>query len=89
MPLLPMLGGCNNAPTKHLGVEAMKTKTTKFMGKTVAVYGKRKRIVKNRFGLSMGETFAGLHVGKTSHYLPMPMFSKRKFGGVRDIVKAV
>lgn len=69
------------------GVDAMRTKTTKFMGKTVAVYGQRKRVASNRFGLSLGETFAGLHVGKTSHYLSMPIFTKRKFGGVRDIVK--
>lgn len=66
----------------------MKTKTTKIMGKTVAVYGNRKRVAKNRFGLSMGETFAGLHFGKSSHYLSIPMFASRKFGGVRDIVKS-
>ena len=69
------------------GVDAMKTKTTKFMGKTVAVYGQRKRVEKNRYGLSFGSTFTGLHLGKTSRYLSIPFLSKRKFGGVRDIVK--
>ena len=66
----------------------MKTYTTKVLGKTVAVYGYRPRQVKNRYGLSFGETFTGLHFGKGSHYLSVPFFSKRKFGGVNDIVKA-
>lgn len=66
----------------------MKTYTTKVMGKTVAVYGKRKREVQNRYGLSFGETFTGFHFGKTSRYLSIPMFASRKFGGVKDIVKA-
>ena len=63
----------------------MKTYTTKLFGKTVAVYGKRKRVVKNRYGLSFGSTFTGLHLGKTSRYLSIPFLSKRQFGGVRDI----
>lgn len=65
----------------------MKTYTTKLMGKTVAVYGKRKREVQNRFGVNLGETFMGVHIGKTSHYLSVPAIAKRKFGGVADIVK--
>ena len=65
----------------------MKTYTTKIMGKTVAVYGKRKREVHNRYGVRFGSTFMGLHMGKTSHYLSLPMWVKRKFGGVKDIVK--
>ena len=63
----------------------MKTYTTKLFGKTIAVYGTRKRQVKNRYGLSFGNTFTGLHLGKTSRYLSVPVFSKKKFGGVRDI----
>lgn len=65
----------------------MKTYTTKLMGKTVAVYGKRKREVQNRFGVNLGKTFMGVHIGKTSHYLTVPAIAKRKFGGVADIVK--
>ena len=65
----------------------MKTYTTKLFGKTVAVYGKRKRVVKNRYGLSFGSTFTGLHLGKTSRYLSVPFLSKRQFGGVRDITR--
>ena len=69
------------------GVDAMKTKTTKFMGKTVMVYGYRPREVKKRYGVGFGDTFTGFHWGKSSHYLSFPFMSKRKFGGVRDIVK--
>lgn len=64
----------------------MKTYTTKFFGKTVAVYGNRKREINNRYGVKFGSTFVGLHMGKTSHYLSVPMWVKRKFGGVKDIV---
>jgi len=64
----------------------MKTKTVKVFGKTVAVYGKRNRGVKNRFGVSRGTTFTGLHFAKASHYLHIPALSKRSFGGVKDIV---
>lgn len=65
----------------------MKTYTTKIMGKTVAVYGKRKREVQNRFGVKLGSTFMGVHVGKTSHYLSVPALASRKFGGIADIVR--
>jgi hypothetical protein len=65
----------------------MKTYTTKIMGKTVAVYGKRQRVIKRRFGVNVGSTFTGVHLGKTSHYLSIPMWVKRKFGGVQDIAK--
>ena len=64
----------------------MKTTTLKLSNKTLATYGIRKRYVKNRFGFSKGSTFLGLHVGKTSHYLSVPMWVKRKFGGQQDIV---
>lgn len=63
----------------------MKTYTTKLFGKTVAIYGYRPRQVKKRYGLSFGKTFTGLHFGKGSHYLSVPVFSRKKFGGVRDI----
>jgi hypothetical protein len=63
----------------------MQTKTIKIMGKTVAVVGKRPRLVKNRFGFSKGTTFFGLHLGKTSRYLSIPSLASRKFGGVADI----
>lgn len=63
----------------------MKTTTFKIAGKTVATTGIRKRVVKNRFGLSMGETFMGLHLGKTSRYLSVPALAGRKFGGQADI----
>ena len=63
----------------------MKTTTIKIMGKTVAVVGNRKRVVRNRFGLNMGSTFMGLHLGKTSRYLSVPVLASRKFGGVADI----
>ena len=65
----------------------MKTYTTKIMGKTVAVYGKRERVIRNRFGVSLGSTFMGLHLGKTSRYLSIPALAKRTFGGVKDIQK--
>lgn len=64
----------------------MKTKTIKVFGKTVAVYGQRKRVVENRYAVSSGSTFNGLHLGKTSHYLSLPVLAKRKFGGQKDIV---
>lgn len=63
----------------------MKTTTYKIMGKTVAVTGNRKRVVKNRFGFNKGKTFFGLHFGKTSRYLSIPSLAKRKFGGQADI----
>lgn len=63
----------------------MQTTTYKIMGKTVAVTGNRKRVVQNRFGLSKGSTFMGLHFGKTSRYLSIPSLAKRKFGGQADI----
>jgi len=66
----------------------MKTKTIKMFGNTVAVVGKRNRVASNRFGIKRGETFTGFHFGKTSHYLSLPAFAQRKFGGVNDIVKA-
>ena len=66
----------------------MKTKTIKMFGNTVAVIGKRQRVASNRFGIKRGETFTGFHFGKTSHYLSLPAFAQRKFGGVNDIVKA-
>ena len=66
----------------------MKTTTYKIMGKTVAVTGNRKRVVENRFGLSKGTTFFGLHLGKTSRYLSIPLLAKRKFGGQADIQEA-
>ena len=69
------------------GVEAMKTKTTKILGKTVMVYGYRPRVIRKRYGVKFGQTFTGLHWGKASHYLSFPFLSSRKFGGVRDIVK--
>lgn len=64
----------------------MKTKTVKLFGKTVVVYGFRPRVIKNRYGVSRGTTFTGLHLGKASHYLHIPALSKRSFGGVKDIV---
>jgi hypothetical protein len=63
----------------------MKTKTIKLFGKTVAVVGKRPRVSKYRFGVSSGSTFMGLHTGKVSRYLHVPMFANRTFGGVADI----
>lgn len=63
----------------------MKTKTLKIFGKTLAVYGKRKRYVENRYAVTKGVTFNGLHLGKTSHYLSLPVLAKRKFGGQADI----
>lgn len=66
----------------------MQTKTVKLFGKTVAVVGKRPRVVQNRFGLSMGETFMGIHYFKMSRYLSLPMLAKRKFGGQADITEA-
>ena len=66
----------------------MKTTTYKIMGKTVAVTGNRKRVVNNRFGLSKGTTFFGLHLGKTSRYLSIPLLANRKFGGQADIQEA-
>ena len=63
----------------------MQTSTFKIAGKTVAVTGKRNRVVQNRFGFSKGTTFFGLHLGKTSRYLSIPSLSSRKFGGVADI----
>jgi len=63
----------------------MQTTTYKIMGKTVAVMGKRPRVVKNRFGFSKGSTFIGLHYFKMSRYLSIPSLASRKFGGVADI----
>lgn len=63
----------------------MKTKTIRVFGNAMATYGKRKRVAKNRFGIKMGETFTGFHFGKTSHYITLPSFAQRKFGGVNDI----
>ena len=63
----------------------MKTKTIKLFGKTVAVVGKRPRVNKYRFGVSSGSTFMGLHTGRVSRYLHVPMFANRSFGGVADI----
>jgi hypothetical protein len=63
----------------------MQTTTYKVMGKTVAVVGKRPRVVKNRFGFSKGNTFMGLHYFKMSRYLSVPILASRKFGGVADI----
>ena len=77
---------CNGVPIT-LWSSSMKTYTTKIMGKTVAVYGKRARVIRNRFGVSLGSTFMGLHLGKTSRYLSVPAFAKRTFGGVKDIQK--
>ena len=74
----------NKRPT-YERIRTMKTTTFKIAGKTVATTGIRKRVNKNRFGLSMGETFMGLHFGKTSRYLSVPAFAGRKFGGVADI----
>lgn len=65
----------------------MKTKTIKMFGNTVAVYGYRPRLVQKRYGIKRGETFTGFHFGKSSHYVSLPAFSSRKFGGVNDIVK--
>jgi len=64
----------------------MKTYTLKLSNKTLAIYGIRPRVKLNRYGISKGSTFLGLHVGKTSHYLSVPMWVKRKFGGQQDIV---
>jgi len=64
----------------------MKTTTLKLFNKTLATYGIRPRVKLNRYGFSKGSTFLGLHVGKTSHYLSVPMMVKRKFGGQQDIV---
>lgn len=66
----------------------MKTTTYKIMGKTVAVVGKRPRVVQNRFGFSKGETFMGIHYFKTSRYLSIPLLANRKFGGQADITEA-
>lgn len=63
----------------------MQTKTIKIAGKTIAVVGKRPRVVKNRFGFSKGETFMGIHYFKMSRYLSIPSLASRKFGGVADI----
>ena len=63
----------------------MKTYTIKVLGKTMAVYGKRPRVNKYRFGMSSGSTFMGFHTGLVSHYLSFPMLAKRTFGGVKDI----
>lgn len=64
----------------------MKTYTLKLSNKTLATYGIRPRVKLNRYGFSKGSTFMGLHFGKTSHYLSVPMMVKRKFGGQQDIV---
>jgi hypothetical protein len=63
----------------------MKTTTFKIMGKTLAIYGYRPRVSKNRFGIGKGSTFMGLHFGKQSHYLSLPALANRRFGGVQDI----
>ena len=63
----------------------MKTKTIKLFGKTVAVVGKRPRVIKSRFGVTKGSTFMGLHTGKISRYLHVPALANRTFGGVADI----
>jgi len=64
----------------------MKTYTLKLSIKTLATDGIRPRVKLNRYGISKGSTFLGLHVGKTSHYLSVPALVKRRFGGQQDIV---
>lgn len=75
---------CNGAPITRSSI--MKTTSFKVAGKTVFTYGFRPRVSKSRYGVNVGTTFTGLHLGKASHYLSMPMLVKRKFGGQADIV---
>lgn len=63
-----------------------KTKTIRLFDATLAVLATRTRVYKTRWEFTNGSTFMGVHMGKKSYYISIPSLSKRKFGGVADIV---
>jgi len=63
-----------------------KTKTLKLFNVPLAVFATRTRVYKSRWEFTNGTTFKGVHMGKKSYYVSVPILASRKFGGVADIV---
>jgi len=63
-----------------------KTKTLKLFNVPLAVFATRTRVYKSRWQFTNGDTFKGVHMGKKSYYISIPMLSSRKFGGTADII---
>jgi len=63
-----------------------RTKTIRLFNVPLAVFATRTRVHKSRWELTNGDTFKGVHMGKKSYYISIPILSTRKFGGVADII---
>ena len=63
-----------------------KTKTVRLLNVPLIVLASRSRLYKSRWEFTNGSTFKGIHMGKKSYYVSVPILASRKFGGTADIV---
>ena len=76
---------CNGVPITR-SKTMFKTKTLRLFNIPLIVLASRSRVYKSRWEFTNGSTFKGVHMGKKSYYVSVPVLASRKFGGVADIV---